>query len=200
MNIKYIAVGFAIIWGLAGAAGSVDAGEHKFKATLSGTRMRTPTDTNGDGPAAGLLASLSITEGKSTFGRLTLQEVSDFIPSGPCTLPDGTPGFAVELLSPIPGTESRWTGAFRFRKTGELLTFDQVSGLVCINLGTFEFTVEQLYEISGGTGKFENAEGNLTVHGQGRVLNFDATGEAVFSIISNAEIEGTIIFDNGWRR
>ena len=196
MNVKHIAVGFAVIWALVGTAGSVDAREYKFKATLSGTRVRTPTDTTEDGPAPGLLASLTMAEGKSTFGPLTFQEVSDFIPSGPCTLPDGTSGFAAELLSPIPGTQSRWTGAFRFSNTGELLSFDQASGLVCINLDTFEFTVEQTYEISGGTGKFENATGDLTLRGQGRALNFDATGEAVFSIIGNAEFEGTIIFDH----
>jgi hypothetical protein len=84
-------------------------------------------------------------------------------------------------------------GVYRFQDGG-LLTTKLKSATVCVNLTAGSANDMIIEEITGGTGRFQNASGTLTTTTMGdHPVLFDATGQPVFFAVPNGHVTGTII-------
>jgi hypothetical protein len=114
------------------------------------------------------VANYAIFSGVGRLGKITGQGVSQSAftttPPTPCTLPDGSSGFALELEDHVAVT--------RFERTGDLLFERGKPGdlKACINLVTGIFHEEGRVEITGGTGGFSGASGFYDADQDGQVL------------------------------
>jgi hypothetical protein len=82
-------------------------------------------------------------------------------------------------------------GVFRFQD-GSLLTVTLTGGALCVDLDHVVGHVNETYQITGGTGRFEGAKGSLASTATlGAVLN-DASNQAVLLTI-NGDLDGTIL-------
>ena len=129
-----------------GVAG-VYAQERPVKMTFSGTNVATMINLQ-----ANTVTDEHHSAGNGTFGAFTFRELhadgtAPQPPSG-CT----GPNFAV-----VAGA-----GVFRFQD-GSLLIVTVVDGSGCVNLAAGKAALVVNYKISGGTGRFTGASGNLTM-------------------------------------
>ena len=84
-------------------------------------------------------------------------------------------------------------GVYRFQD-GSLLTTKVRSATVCIDLSAGSANDMIIEDITGGTGRFQNATGTLTTTTTGdHPVLFDATGQPVFFAVPKGQITGTII-------
>ena len=79
-------------------------------------------------------------------------------------------------------------GVFRFQD-GSLLTVRIAEGAGCIAAGAAQLTV--IYQITGGTGRFDGASGDLTLKGTLRVV-FRNASNAPALLILDGEFEGAV--------
>jgi hypothetical protein len=151
-----------------------------FRATFSGTFVKTQFDTNGDGAPA----NLNFLEGESNLGQFSLQVLDESVLAEPTTCPNGHPGFSVTLVT--------GSAVFRFRGTGDLLFVQPTSQTTCFDPSTaVGFFRAAIGEISGGTGRFVNATGTVEGEGMSRILITDPAGN--FFAEQHGTMEGTII-------
>ena len=154
-----------------------------FWYSISGTNLPTTIDTNNDGETAGILSG----EGKSTLGPISVQLLNEFVfdqdPENSglpvfCALPDGTPGLQLKQIL--------GTAVFQVRRA-DLLYAELLEGTVCLSLATCFDDMEQLqpgcivsgprrFEITGGTGKFAEASGEIEVRSSFEFLVVSPTG------------------------
>ena len=164
-----------------GAVG-IQAQELPVRMTFSGTLVATGFDLQpGGAPAFELTAA-----GRGSLGPLTLHDVNagSGMPSGTC----GGPNF-------LAFTQGVAAGVFRFQD-GSLLTYKLKEGTLCLdvtkNIGKFTGT----QQITGGTGRFNNAAGTLLFTFTGSLVLADSMMSPVLIAISDGEATGTIILSN----
>ncbi len=181
MNRKSLAVGLTFSFVIALASGSAEAGKIPWKGSFSGSFVNTQSDTNGD------LQKGSLNTGgiKGTLGPATFQSVGEFVFSGSGTCPNGNAGSIFTLL---PGTGH---GVHRFDSTGDLLITEVASETLCFDPSTEIQFFSGTDNITGGTGRFAEATGSITVSGTAKTLFEDAAGN-FFGEFSGT-FEGTLI-------
>ena len=121
--------------------------------------------------------------GNGSLGTFTYHELntSSAAPSGTCGGPN-FPKFTVMAGA----------GVFRFQD-GALLTTNITNGSICVDLNIREATVSVAYQITGGTGRFENASGTLAFTAKSDPLLFDTSGKPVFFVVHDGQATGTIV-------
>jgi len=128
--------------------------------------------------------------GNGSLGPFTLHEVAATAAqptSFGCAAPDNSALF----------TFVKAAGIFRFQD-GSLLTYELKAGTSCIDF-TKGFGNSTIIEtITGGTGRFKNASGTLTIKVPvSYPVLFDATmTEAVLLVIPSGQVTGTIVLQD----
>jgi hypothetical protein len=122
--------------------------------------------------------------GKGTLGPFTLRKLrTDALspqPSDTCSGP---------TLLNVPVVTG--AGVFRFQD-GSLLTARITAGAICIDLTVLVGHLTETYQITGGTDRFKDASGNLTLTATLRPVLFNADNAVVF-LTSTGEFEGTVV-------
>ena len=171
--MKHIALTILIV--TLGVAG-VNAQQHKpVKMRFSGTNVATTINLQ-----TGTVTDETQLAGNGNLGAFTFRELHADGPSPQPPANCSGPSFAV-----VAGA-----GVFRFQN-GSLLIVTVVDGSGCVNLAAGNAALTVNYEITGGSGRFAGASGNLTM---------TATLAAVLRNASNApalltntgKFEGTI--------
>ena len=160
-----------------GVAGAYAQQEHgHVKMTFSGTNMATTINLQANTVTDEMLAA-----GKGSLGRFTLRELhADGVAPQP---PAGCTGPFFGVL--------KGAGVFSFQD-GSLLIVTLKDGSGCVNLVERFAALIVNYEITGGTGRFANASGELTMTAtQTAVLRNAANAPALLPIAG--EFEGTIV-------
>jgi hypothetical protein len=82
-------------------------------------------------------------------------------------------------------------GVFRFQH-GSLLTATITGGALCVDLDHVVGHLNETYQITGGTGRFEGAKGSLALTATLRAVLYDASNQAVL-LTMTGELDGTIL-------
>jgi hypothetical protein len=161
-----------------GVAG-VFAHDKPVKMRFSGTaapstvNLQQPDTTNGEENFAG----------NGTLGRFTFRNISAETafpqPSSTCSSP--TQLYFVRVAG---------AGVFRF-EDGSLLKVNLTEGSDCVDLAAQEGLCTMTFQITGGTGRFKNASGVLTLTETVLPVLADASHNPVF-FASTGEFTGTI--------
>ena len=154
-----------------GVAGAYAQQKH-VKMTFSGTNVATMISLK-----ANTITDETHLAGRGSLGRFTFRELhADGAAPQPSVCPG--PSFAVV----------KGTGVFRFQD-GSLLIVTVVDGSGCVNPGKAALVVN--YQISGGTGRFTDAKGNLTLSATLMAVLRNASNAP--ALLTNAgKFEGTI--------
>ena len=159
---------------------SVYADEHSVKMRFSGTagnsanNLQQPNTSNDEDNFAG----------NGTLGSFTVRNVRA-ISNNPAPPPGSCSG-ANQLYLPEPAGG----GVFRF-DDGSLLYLSLTQGADCIDLTNPTFECTLIFKITGGTGRFRNASGVLTMTEAGLTVLSDANGNPVL-FAATGEYTGTI--------
>jgi hypothetical protein len=121
--------------------------------------------------------------GTGTLGAFTFRELHA----------DGAPPQPVDCSGPSFGVLTG-AGVFRFQD-GSLLIVTVTDGSGCINLVERHAVLTVNYEITGGTGRFADASGNLTMTGTLAAILRNASNEPAL-LTNTGEFEGTLIKGN----
>ena len=196
---------FAVAMLLCFASQRVEAGDRKLKSSFSGTFVTTALDLDADSctgtpPVCTDLSFVDTIAGKTSggieAGQFTGQSVLELEPvSGSgcpianaksCTVGNVANGCEFQNV----GTE--WV-ADRYSSTGDILTATVGPGdeTLCLDTSTGFHAGSATGSITGGTGKFADANGTFTETFQGKVLTSDAQGHSFGWI--KAKLTGTII-------
>jgi hypothetical protein len=163
--------------------------EVHLRMKYSGSALSTHEDTNGDGIKAGL-GTVSC---RSNLGRCTSQGVGEAVVDGPATCRNGNQGLELVL---IPGTGH---ALLRFEDTGDLLFTELTSETVCYDPSTGTQFKTGSDHITGGTGRFVGATGQLQFEGTQWPLYIDPNGDGFAAQIGT--LTGTIlVVDEGNRQ
>ena len=123
--------------------------------------------------------------GKGTLGPFTLRKLrTDGLspqPSDTCSGP---------TLINIPVVAG--AGVFRF-EDGSLLTARITEGALCIDVAAPSAHLTETYQITGGTERFKDASGNLTLTATFGPVLFNAAHTALVFLTSTGELEGTVL-------
>jgi len=161
------------------SAASAYANEEHVKLTFSGTSgnsamsLMQPNSSNDEDQFAG----------DGTLGSFTLRNLRA-ISNAPGSSPSCTG--ANKLFLP----ESAGAGVFRFND-GSLLQMSLTEGGDCIDLSTGVANCVLNFKITGGTGRFKNASGNLTMTETVLAVIADTTNNPVF-FTATGDFTGTI--------
>jgi hypothetical protein len=120
------------------------------------------------GNPTGTASQLLLAGTDNIGGRFTGQNIAEYTLdfSKSCTAPDGTAGVAVELVEAIE--------AVTYIK-GQLYSSAEGPTRGCISDTTGVFTETETHTVFGGTGKFSNASGSITLKLTGRILSAPAS-------------------------
>ncbi len=123
--------------------------------------------------------------GNGTFGSFTLHQLRT---DGAAPAPSSNCSGAATANFPV----LAGAGAFRF-SDGSLLTIEVSSGGLCIDFGAGSARMAETFRITGGTGRFKGATGNLTLTGAVQPLLFvkGSTTQAILITITG-QLAGTI--------
>ena len=72
------------------------------------------------------------------------------------------------------------------------MTVNMTQGSVCVDLTTFLGYLTEPYQITGGTGRFKNASGTLTLTGVLNSVLSDASGNPKL-LTNTGKFEGTVL-------
>ena len=136
-----------------------------------------------DRPRANTITDEELLEGSGSLGPFTLRKLrtDETIPQSFGKCGDG----AGPNLRIVNGG-----GVFRFQD-GSLLTVTIIGGALCIDLDHLLGHLTETCQITGGTGRFEGAKGNLALTATLKVVLFNASNAAVL-LTSTGNFEGTV--------
>ena len=180
MRANRIGLGVIVAFILCGAPMEAAGREIHLRLKYSGSAMSTQGDTNRDGLKAGL-GTVACT---SNLGRCTAQRVGEATVGGPATCLNGNPGINLTL---IPGTGHGFT---RFETTGDMLFSELSSETVCYDPSTRTQFKSGIDRVTGGTGRFAGATGQLQFEGTQWPLYVDADGNGFAA--QTGTVTGTI--------
>jgi hypothetical protein len=123
--------------------------------------------------------------GNGTLGSFTVRNVRAISNSAPTTPPSTCSGANLLFLPELAGAS-----VFRFRD-GSLLVLNLTQGGDCIDLITGEAHCTLTFKITGGTGRFKDANGELTMTETVETVATDTSGNPVF-FAATGEFTGTI--------
>jgi hypothetical protein len=178
-SMKHIAtVALMLNLGVAGAY----AQQKSVKMTFSGTaEARTFILTAGAGSGEDNFA------GDGTLGSFTFVDLNAETPAPqPSTCSGSNKLYAMRTVT---------TGVFRFQD-GSLLNVSLKQGSDCIDLAAQQAQCTVIFQITGGTGRFEKATGMLTFNETIRPVLADASGAPVF-FASTGTFTGIVSGVNG---
>jgi hypothetical protein len=155
-----------------GVAGAYAQGH--VEMTFSGTNMATTINLQANTVTDEMLAA-----GKGSLGRFTFRELHA---DGTAPPPAGCTGPSFGVL--------KGAGVFSFQD-GSLLIVTLKDGSGCINLVERFAALIVNYQINGGTGRFANASGELTMTATHTPVLFNATNAPALLPIAG-QFEGTI--------
>jgi hypothetical protein len=166
------------------AGASLNAQQHPVRMTFTGTAIYLPPQLS-LGAGTGQVADLSQT-GNGSLGPFTLREASatNALPSSMGCAGPNSSAF----------TFAAGAGVYRFND-GSLLTYKIKDGTSCIDFTAAAANTTITQEITGGTGRFKNATGTLTLTTLGSYpILFDASGrQPVLVVFPNGTVTGTIV-------
>ena len=171
--MKHIAtIALMLTFGVAG----VQAHQRQVKMTFSGSFVRTAIDLQPD----------TVTDEEDFAGNGTL---------GPFTFRNLRADTTAEESSPTCTTGPYFLiaaggGVFRF-EDGSLLTVNLAEGSGCIDLAALQGHFTATYRIGGGTGRFKDASGTLTLTYTAVPVVADAASNPVF-LTATGELTGTV--------
>jgi len=173
--MKHIAtVALMLSLGVTGAF----AQERPIKMSYSGSNVATTINLR-----PGTVTDETQLAGTGTLGAFTFRELHA----------DGLAPQPVVCAGPSFGVLAG-AGVFRFQD-GSLLIVTVTDGSGCINLAERNAALTVNYEITGGTGRFTNASGNLTMTATLVVILRNASKDPAL-LINTGEFEGTLINGN----
>lgn len=164
-NMKHIA---SLTLMLALCVASVSA-QQSVRMTYSGTAGNSPVDI----PFNYASYNQDNFAGTGTLGSFTLRN-ERALPNSPSTPPSTCTG--PDLLYFV---ETSGAGVFRFQD-GSLLYVSVEQGTDCINVVTNGTHCILTYKITGGTGRFKNASGNLELTERAVAVLTDAGSNAIY--------------------
>jgi hypothetical protein len=185
MSIIHLTIGIGTVLILAGSLSRADAAQIPLKGTFSGTFVNSQIDTNNDGRKA----SLGTRGMKGTFGPATGQAMLEYASPSPGTCPNGNAGV---ILTLVPGTGH---DVARLTSTGDLIIGEYTAGALCVDTSTGIQFFTLTEQVTGGTGRFAEAKGSITITGTSMRLFADAAGN--FFGTSSGTYEGTLILPKG---
>ena len=185
MNVRHLTISIGIVLVLVGAFSRADAAQIPLKGTFSGTFVNTQIDTNNDGRKA----SLGTRGMKGTFGPATGQAMLEYASPSPGTCLNGHAGV---ILTLVPGTGH---DVARLTSTGDLIIGEYTAGALCVDTSTGIQFFTLTEQVTGGTGRFAEATGSITITGTSMRLFADAAGN--FFGASSGTYEGTLILPKG---
>jgi hypothetical protein len=150
-----------------------------LKMTFSGSKVATTTDLGPNTRTDEVHLAGSSTLGPFTFRSLRADET---IPQSFGRCGDGS-GPSLRVVA--------GGGVFRFQD-GSLLTVTLTGGALCVDLDHVVGHVNETYQITGGTGRFEGAKGSLRSTATLMAVLYDASNQAVLLTITG-ELDGTIL-------
>jgi hypothetical protein len=149
-----------------------------IKMSFSGSNVATTINLQ-----AGTVTDETQLAGTGTLGAFTFRELHA---DGPAAQPVSCPGPSFGVLT--------GAGVFRFQD-GSLLIVTVTDGSGCINPEARHAVLTVNYEITGGTGRFTDASGNLTMTATIAAILRNASGAPAL-LINTGEFEGTLIKNN----
>ena len=161
------------------AVTTVYAHDRTVRMTFSGTEggspinLQQPNTTTGEADFAG----------NGTLGPFTYHnvEANGVIPQASSACSGATQLYLTTMVG---------TAVFRFQD-GSLLKVNLTEGADCIDLAAQEAHCTRIFQISGGTGRFKNASGGLTLTFTAVPVLADALNNPVF-FVATGELTGTI--------
>jgi hypothetical protein len=119
--------------------------------------------------------------GSGTLGPFTFRNLRTDT-TGPETSPTCTTGPYFRIVA--------GGGVFRFQD-GSLLTVNLAEGSGCIDLAALEGHFTAIYRITGGTGRFKDASGTLTLTYTATLVVVDASNNPAL-LAATGELKGTV--------
>jgi hypothetical protein len=174
---KYIAA-LALMLNLGVA--TVYAQQHSVKMTYSGTSGASAIDLKQPGAATGE---------ENFAGNGALGAFTFLLISGETTSPQPPPSTCSGPAN-IYFTRVGGAGVFRFQD-GSLLKVNLTQGADCVDLAAQQAHCTLTLQITGGTGRFKDASGTLTLNETNVPVLADALGNPVF-FSSTGEFTGTV--------
>ena len=160
-----------------GAAG-IYAQQKPVKMRYSGTNVATTINLQPD-----TVTDEEIFAGTSSLGPFTYRELhADTLSPGSSSTCSGPN----QLYFPT----TTGAGVFRFQD-GSLLTVTMTEGSVCVDLTAGVGHLAETYQITGGTGRFKDASGTLTLTGLLKPVLFNASGDPAL-LTNTGQFEGTV--------
>jgi hypothetical protein len=174
--MKYIGI-VALMLNLGVAA--VYAQQPPVTLTYSGSNVATTIDL-----LPGTVTDEELFTGHGPLGPFTYRELhADAAnPQSPSACSDPS-----QLYFPI----ETGAGVFRFQD-GSLMTVNMTQGSVCVDLTANLGYLTETYQITGGTGRFKNASGTLTLTGILNPLLLDASGNPKL-LTNTGKFEGRVL-------
>jgi hypothetical protein len=176
-QMKYIAT-MALMLNLGVA--SVYAQQHSVKMTYSGTSGATAIDLKQPGAQTGE---------ENFAGNGALGQFTFLLISGETTAPQPPPSTCSGPAN-IYFTRVGGAGVFRFQD-GSLLKVNLTQGADCVDLAAQQAHCTLTLQIAGGTGRFKDASGTLTLNETNVPVLADTLNNPVF-FASTGEFTGTV--------
>lgn len=160
---------------------SIYAQQNPVKMKYSGSNVATTIDL-GAGNSA--VTDEELFAGNGALGQFTYRELhADGLSSTP---PDTCSGPTKLFFKIFTGA-----GVFRFQD-GSLMTVNVTGGGICADLNLPTGQLTETYQITGGTGRFKSASGNLTLTGTLLPILSDPSGNPKL-LANTGEFEGTVL-------
>ncbi len=165
-----------------GAAG-VYAHEKPVTMTFSGTEVSSGIDLQIPDPHTGIKETGEFNfGGKGTLGSFTFRNVEA---DGSFLQQSSACAANQVYVETIAGAS-----VFRFRD-GSLLKLNLTKGYDCIDFVALEAHCTRIFKITGGTGRFKDASGTLTLTETAMPVLADAAGNPAF-LVATGEFTGTV--------
>lgn len=151
------------------------AQQNPVKMAYSGSELTTTYNINGNS-----YAGEEKLTGDGSLGQFTYRALR--ADSNDVTTTDACPNGYI----PVTGG----AGIFRF-SDGSLMTVSITGGSICVDANQIGHLTES-YQVTGGTGRFQNASGELSVTGTLNVVLLDVSGQLPLLLTNTGHFAGTI--------